>query len=349
MAFQLGPVIFPSPYATIGLTALAAMNAASALNEAKGVNLPYSKFAHASKAPKKYSGKVGMVIAYAGGLVCSAAGCAWLLYKRGAGAAAPDNVAGSNLPVLGPLIKAGAGLLAKAVQAGRPMLVAGMLLGHYVKREAEVALLHKYSGNMDAGSAWAIFTAYTMTTVINLAAVAAVPASLYADASASGPKIAGVPAAAAVGSALYVVGQAGNWYHHWLLARLRPSKPAPATTPATPAPAPAASPATTPSKKDKKGAAASPAPAAPAPPPPEKAYLAPKGGLFGQVVCPHYFFELVAWTGVAVASQHYQGFLTVGGMTMYLMGRSKSTHKWYTDKKIEGFPGNRKCLVPGLY
>lgn len=30
--------------------------------------------------------------------------------------------------------------------AGRPMLVAAMLLGHFAKREAEVAFVHKYSG-----------------------------------------------------------------------------------------------------------------------------------------------------------------------------------------------------------
>lgn len=58
-----------------------------------------------------------------------------------------------------------------------------------------------------------------------------------------------------------------------------------------------------------------------------KEYKAPKGGLFKYVVCPHYFFELIAWAGMAAAGQHLQGWLTLAGMTAYLMGRAKSTHE----------------------
>lgn len=55
-------------------------------------------------------------------------------------------VAGGNLPVVGPVLTAGAQLLRRAVSAGRPMLLASMLLGHFAKRELEVGFLHMYSG-----------------------------------------------------------------------------------------------------------------------------------------------------------------------------------------------------------
>lgn len=115
---------------------------------------------------------------------------------------------------------------------------------------------------------------------------------------------------------LYLVGQAGNFYHHWLLARLRSGS------------------GNTPTATDGTTA--------------EKQYFAPKGGLFSKVVCPHYLFELVAWYGVAVTGQHAQLWVTAAGMTCYLLGRSKATREWYESKKMEGFPGNRKLLVPGL-
>lgn len=36
MTTYLGPVIFPNPYAAVGITALAALNVAAAINESKG-------------------------------------------------------------------------------------------------------------------------------------------------------------------------------------------------------------------------------------------------------------------------------------------------------------------------
>ena len=59
-----------------------------------------------------------------------------------------------------------------------------------------------------------------------------------------------MPPAAAAGL-LFVAGQVGNAYHHWLLANLR--------------------------KPSSKGQGQE-----------DKAYKAPKGGLFSHIVCPHY-------------------------------------------------------------
>lgn len=59
-----------------------------------------------------------MAIAYGGGLLASAVGCAWLMASRGAGAQAPSKVAGGDLPVVGSLIRGGAQLVAHAMKAG---------------------------------------------------------------------------------------------------------------------------------------------------------------------------------------------------------------------------------------
>ena len=46
----------------------------------------------------------------------------------------------------------------------------------------------------------------------------------------------------------------------------------------------------------------------------------PTGGLFSLVTCPHYFFELVSWWGLAVVSQHIHAVGVALGMTGYLAG-----------------------------
>uniref|UniRef100_A0A7S4K503 3-oxo-5-alpha-steroid 4-dehydrogenase C-terminal domain-containing protein n=1 Tax=Odontella aurita TaxID=265563 RepID=A0A7S4K503_9STRA len=66
------------------------------------------------------------------------------------------------------------------------------------------------------------------------------------------------PTLQALGLVVFAVGQSGNLYHHMLLANLRKEKAQSA-------------------KKSR--------------------YNAPKGGLFSQVACPHYFFELFSFFG----------------------------------------------------
>lgn len=62
---------------------------------------------------------------------------------------------------------------------------------------------------------------------------------------------------------------------------------------------------------------------------------------------PHYFFELVAWFGIAVTSQDLNVFLVFMSMFSYLLMRSKATKEWYLTN-IQGFPKDRKLLVPFL-
>uniref|UniRef100_A0A0D6QRC3 3-oxo-5-alpha-steroid 4-dehydrogenase C-terminal domain-containing protein n=1 Tax=Araucaria cunninghamii TaxID=56994 RepID=A0A0D6QRC3_ARACU len=79
----------------------------------------------------------------------------------------------------------------------------------------------------------------------------------------------------------------------------------------------------------------------------EKGYQIPHGGLFDLVVCPHYFFEVIDFVGMAFISQIPVAFCAAFMVFCYLLGRSLSTKSWYL-KKFESFPSNRKALIPFL-
>jgi len=106
------------------------------------------------------------------------------------------------------------------------------------------------------------------------------------------------------------VGQLGNFYHHWLLTQLRPPKSAGGGE--------------------------------------EKKYVIPNDGMFKLVTAPHYFFELVAWLGIACTTQQLNCFLAVGDMLSYLCGRSIATTRWYRNKFPE-YPACRKHLIPFIF
>lgn len=79
-------------------------------------------------------------------------------------------------------------------------------------------------------------------------------------------------------------------------------------------------------------------------------YSAPRGGLFDYVAAPHYLFELIAWLGIAVASEHGNAYLVCASMTSYLSGRSVSQNKWNREKfSEEEWPLERKNMVPFLF
>lgn len=111
------------------------------------------------------------------------------------------------------------------------------------------------------------------------------------------------------GTVLFFVGQLGNLYHHVILANLR-------------------------SQPGEGGA--------------DKKYVIPTAGFFKYVTMPHYFFEVVAWFGLACVGQQLNCFLTVAGMISYLSGRSFATTKWYKTK-FPDYPPERKHLIPFLF
>ncbi|KAK3751779.1 hypothetical protein QZH41_013240 [Actinostola sp. cb2023] len=77
-------------------------------------------------------------------------------------------------------------------------------------------------------------------------------------------------------------------------------------------------------------------------------YVIPTGGLFGLVICPHYFGELLAWLGMSILCQHSCTYLTWLSMVAYLAGRSHQTRLWYMTK-FENFPQHLKNMFPGIY
>jgi very-long-chain enoyl-CoA reductase len=79
-------------------------------------------------------------------------------------------------------------------------------------------------------------------------------------------------------------------------------------------------------------------------------YHPPKGGLFEYVAAPHYLFELIAWAGIAIASQHLTGYLNLLSMSGYLFARSQNQNNWNRKKFDEKeWPKSRKNLIPFLY
>ncbi|KAJ8756318.1 hypothetical protein K2173_025130 [Erythroxylum novogranatense] len=80
----------------------------------------------------------------------------------------------------------------------------------------------------------------------------------------------------------------------------------------------------------------------------DKEYKLPKGGLFGLVVCPHYLFEIIGFWGVAFVSQTLYAFSFATATTLYLIGRSYATRRWYLSK-FEDFPKHIKALLPFLF
>jgi len=117
-----------------------------------------------------------------------------------------------------------------------------------------------------------------------------------------------------VALALFAIGQAGNLYHHWLLSTMR---------------------------RPTSGSAASPSGVS--------TYQIPTGGLFPLVTMPHYLFEIIAWLGIALATQQLNAVLVSGGMASYLTGRSVATTRWYKEKFGKAWPESRKNLIPFVF
>lgn len=82
--------------------------------------------------------------------------------------------------------------------------------------------------------------------------------------------------------------------------------------------------------------------------PGQTGYVIPEGGLFGQVSVPHYFFEILAWSGYAIMARHLSIWGIVIIIAGYLAGRAKQTRAWYVEN-VPGYPTERKALIPGIW
>jgi len=82
----------------------------------------------------------------------------------------------------------------------------------------------------------------------------------------------------------------------------------------------------------------------------DKKYIAPRGGLFNFVAAPHYLFELMAWLGIAIVSQHTNAYLVFATMTSYLSGRSVAQNNFNKEQFSDvDWPADRKNIVPFLF
>lgn len=167
---------------------------------------------------------------------------------------------------------------------------------HFLKRVLEVLFLHKYSGKVSQNLSTGIGAYYTIVSVIIL--LVANPISSVGSLTTN------------IGTGLFGIGIAGNFYHHSILAGLRGDD----------------------TNTD------------------EKKYVAPVGGLFNYVAAPHYLFELMGWLGIAIVANHTNAYLVFTGMTSYLAGRAYSQNEWNRSQFSEkDWPSTRKNMVPFLF
>ncbi|KAG5237926.1 steroid alpha-reductase DET [Salix suchowensis] len=80
----------------------------------------------------------------------------------------------------------------------------------------------------------------------------------------------------------------------------------------------------------------------------DKEYRVPEGGLFDLVICPHYLFEILGILGISLTAQTLYAFAFSVGTTLYLMGRSYSSRRWYLSQ-FKDFPKDVKALVPFVF
>ena len=77
-------------------------------------------------------------------------------------------------------------------------------------------------------------------------------------------------------------------------------------------------------------------------------YVVPQGGGFRWVTNPHYLGEILAWTGLMLASW-CPGGLFVWSITLAnLVPRALATHRWYHET-FPDYPSDRRVLLPGLW
>ncbi|GFQ06437.1 very-long-chain enoyl-coa reductase [Phtheirospermum japonicum] len=256
-------VIYPPP-ASVVVNALSVISFLTLSNagwmEIKGKHMQYSKLGNNKKKKEKDEKAINNKV-----VVPSKVGM-FVLY-------APAFVAGLSSFALYPA--------PHFVQDFRFTLLCSAVTLHFFKRVFEVLFVHKFSGSMDVEAMVTISLSY-FTNAVGIIYNQHLTQSLPQP--SIDLKYLGVP--------IFLLGIAGNFYHHFLLSKLR--------------------------SDNQKGE--------------EKQYKIPRGGLFGWVICPHYLFEIVGFLGIACISQTPYAVLYFVGITFYLMGRSYATRKWYESK-----------------
>merc|ERR1712130_812956 len=176
-----------------------------------------------------------------------------------------------------------------------------LLILHFSKRLYETMYVHISTSKSNAFVAMQIGTFYAMGNIMMLYYQLLIGnASDYTECNKS----------FIIGMIVFIIGQYGNYYHHYLLrmGRLNMRK-----------------------YKNKKNTK----------------YVIPTGGFFEYVFSPHYLFEIIAWFGLAIVSKHLIIFAHTWTMFGYLVGRSKKTKEWYA-KQFGSKCCQRKAIIPFL-
>ena len=76
-------------------------------------------------------------------------------------------------------------------------------------------------------------------------------------------------------------------------------------------------------------------------------YVIPYGGFFRYVSAPHYFGEIIEWTGFALIAMNLGALSFVIWTAANLIPRALAHDKWYR-MHFSNYPVNRKAIFPGL-
>ena len=77
-------------------------------------------------------------------------------------------------------------------------------------------------------------------------------------------------------------------------------------------------------------------------------YRIPRGGLFRYVSSPSYLYELLAWSGFALATYTLGAVFVLGMSLANLVPRAAATHRWYREK-FDDYPAQRRALIPFVW
>lgn len=167
---------------SIIVAALQTLLTSTAYFNEKTNQTPYSKFAIGKT--NNISSKNGMLIIYVPALCYNIANCISII----------PNIQSLSL---------------STDYSNRCLLIGMMLTIHFLKRTFETLFVHRYSGGTDLSTSISIGVYYTLVSVIVSYFSSQLPVSLYDQ------KI------CLVGIIFFVIGQVGNFYHHYILANLR--------------------------------------------------------------------------------------------------------------------------------